>query len=152
MCRWSFHSVKNFLTTLLLCPKQADPPLPQPSTPLPALWHHHTLVFLVFFFRVFILFLAVLGLRCSVRASHCGGFSYCGARALEHRLSSCGARAFLLRGMWDLPGLGLELVSPALAGGFLTTVPPGKPYTLSLPLLLGYTIPRMVCLLIFCSF
>ena len=30
--------------------------------------------------------------------------------------------------MWDLPGPGLELVSPALAGGFLTTVPPGKPY------------------------
>ena len=28
--------------------------------------------------------------------------------------------------MWDLPGSGLELVSPALAGGFLTTVPPGK--------------------------
>ena len=28
--------------------------------------------------------------------------------------------------MWDLPGPGLEPVSPALAGGFLTTVPPGK--------------------------
>ena len=27
----------------------------------------------------------------------------------------------------DLPGPGLEPVSPALAGGFLTTVPPGKP-------------------------
>ena len=26
--------------------------------------------------------------------------------------------------MWDLPGPGLEPVSPALAGGFLTTVPP----------------------------
>ena len=26
----------------------------------------------------------------------------------------------------DLPGPGLELVSPALAGVFLTTVPPGK--------------------------
>ena len=31
--------------------------------------------------------------------------------------------------MWDLPGPGLEPVSPALAGGFLTTVPPGKPPT-----------------------
>ena len=30
--------------------------------------------------------------------------------------------------MWDLPGPGLEPVFPALAGGFLTTVPPGKPY------------------------
>ena len=28
--------------------------------------------------------------------------------------------------MWDLPGPGLEPMSPALAGGFLTTVPPGK--------------------------
>ena len=28
--------------------------------------------------------------------------------------------------MWDLPGPGLEPVSPALAGGLLTTVPPGK--------------------------
>ena len=30
--------------------------------------------------------------------------------------------------MWDLPGPGVEPVSPALAGGsrFLTTVPPGK--------------------------
>ena len=28
--------------------------------------------------------------------------------------------------MWDLPGPGLELVSPALAGGFSTTAPPGK--------------------------
>ena len=29
--------------------------------------------------------------------------------------------------MWDLPGSGLEPVSVALAGGFLTTAPPGKP-------------------------
>ena len=42
--------------------------------------------------------------------------SHCGSRALEHR-------AQLLRGMWDLPRPGLEPVSPALAGGFLTTVP-----------------------------
>ena len=88
-------------------------------------------------------------LCCGVWASHCGGFSCCGARvlgaqasvvvahglsscgsqALEHRLSSCGARAQLLCGMWDLSGPGLKPVSPALAGGFLTTVPPGKPLT-----------------------
>ena len=29
--------------------------------------------------------------------------------------------------MWDLPRPGLEPVSPALAGRFSTTVPPGKP-------------------------
>ena len=28
--------------------------------------------------------------------------------------------------MWDLPGPGIEPVSPALAGGFLTTGPLGK--------------------------
>ena len=28
--------------------------------------------------------------------------------------------------MWDLPGPGLKPGSPALAGGFLTTAPPGK--------------------------
>ena len=29
--------------------------------------------------------------------------------------------------MWDLPRPGIEPVSPALTGGFLTTTPPGKP-------------------------
>ena len=29
--------------------------------------------------------------------------------------------------MWGLPRPGIEPVSPALAGGFLTTAPPGKP-------------------------
>ena len=58
--------------------------------------------------------------------------SSCGSRALECRLSSCGARAQLLRGMWDLPGPGLEPMSPALAGGFLTTAPPGKAHSVIL--------------------
>ena len=61
-------------------------------------------------------------LCCGARASHCGGFSCCGAQALGTRasvvvargLSSCGAQAQLLRGMWDLPGPGLEPVFPAL--------------------------------------
>ena len=34
--------------------------------------------------------------------------------------------------MWDLPRPGLEPLSPARAGGFLTTAPPGKPLHLSL--------------------
>ena len=54
------------------------------------------------------------------------GFSSYGLQALERRLSSCGTRAYLLRGMWDLPGPGIKPVSPALAGGFLTTAPPRK--------------------------
>ena len=90
------------------------------------------------------LFLAVLGLRFCARAlSSCGerGPLFIAVRgplttaaspAAEHRLqtrrlSSCGSRTHLLRGTWDLPRPGLEPVSPALAGGFSTTVPPGKP-------------------------
>ena len=73
------------------------------------------------------------------RASHCSGFC-CGAWALgcacfnswacqaqEHRLSRCGVRASLLQDTWDLPRPGIEPVPPALAGGFFTTEPPGKP-------------------------
>ncbi|KAJ8787736.1 hypothetical protein J1605_022767 [Eschrichtius robustus] len=59
--------------------------------------------------------------------SRCVGFNSCGLWALELRLSSCGSRTELLCGMWDLPGPGLIPLSPALAGGFLTTAPPGKP-------------------------
>ena len=100
-----------------------------------------------FFFLKYLfiyLFMAVLGLRFCARA-----FSICGKRGplfiavrgpltiaaslvAEHRLqtcrlSNCGSRAQPLRGMWDLPRPGLEPVSPALAGRFSTTVPPGKP-------------------------
>ena len=49
-------------------------------------------------------------------------------RLQTRKLSSCGSRAQLLRGMWDLPRPGLEPVSPALAGRFSTTTPPGKPH------------------------
>ena len=48
-------------------------------------------------------------------------------RLQTRRLSSCGSRAQLLRGMWDLPRPGLEPVSPALGGRFSSTAPPGKP-------------------------
>ena len=65
------------------------------------------------------------GARASVVVAH--GLSSCGSRAPERRLSSCGARAQLLRSMWDPPGSGLEPASPALAGGLATTAPPGKP-------------------------
>ena len=43
-----------------------------------------------------------------------------------HGLSSCGTQAELLCSMWDLPGSGIERVSPALAGRFFPTKPPGK--------------------------
>ena len=54
---------------------------------------------------------------------------------VEHRFfSSCDPRALLLHGMFSLPGSGIEPVSPALVGGFLSAVPPGKSqiYALSL--------------------
>ena len=90
------------------------------------------------------IFLAVLGLRFCARAfSSCGKWgplfitvrrplTIAAYLVAEHRLqmrrlSSCGSRAQLLRGMWDLPSPGLELVSPALAGRLSTTAPPGKP-------------------------
>ena len=51
---------------------------------------------------------------------------FCGSRALEHKLASCGSQPQLLCGKWDLPGLGIDLVSPALADRLFTTEPPGK--------------------------
>ena len=77
---------------------------------------------------------------CRHEFSHCGGLSCCGAQALwctsfssrgpwalEHRLTSCGARAQWLCGMWDFPRPRIEPTSPALSGGVFTTEPPGKP-------------------------
>ena len=110
----------------------------------------------------------MLGLRFCGRA-----FSSCGERGLlfiavrgpltiaasliaEHRLqtrrlSSCGSQAQLLCGMWDLPRPGLEPVSPALAGGFLTA-PPGKPPSLffilwycTAPFLLSFFLFFLLC-------
>ena len=76
---------------------------------------------------------------CGAWASHCGslsckawalggaGFSGWGLRAPEQWSRSCGTQFSLLQGMWDLPRPGIEPVSPALAGRFSTTEPPGKP-------------------------
>ena len=84
----------------------------------------------------------------SGQAFHYGGFSFCGAWALGVWASvaaalSCGsivaalglpvhipqwlcAQALLLCGMWDLPRQVFEPMSSVSAGGFLSTVPPGK--------------------------
>ena len=43
--------------------------------------------------------------------------------------------------MWDLPGSGIEPMSPTLAGGFFTTEPQGKPLSsliFKLASLVGY--------------
>ena len=44
-----------------------------------------------------------------------------GTWALEHRLSSCSTWTQLFLGVWDLPKSGIEPLSPALVGRFLTT-------------------------------
>ena len=61
----------------------------------------------------------------------CAGFSLqcllllwsTGSRA--YGLDSCGTWVYLVHGVWNPPGPGMEPVSPALQGRFLTTVPPG---------------------------
>ena len=105
---------------------------------------------------------------CGVQAPPCSGFSCCRAQALglvgfsscgtwaqqlqlqgstAHRLNGCGAQAQLLRGMWNHPRLGIKPVSPALAGEFFTTEPPGKPCPWFLSLLKGYLKFCLVALL-----
>ena len=51
------------------------------------------------------------------------GVTSCSARALEDRLESGGQQAWWHCGLCDLPGSGIEPVSPALAGGLFTTEP-----------------------------
>ena len=55
------------------------------------------------------------------------GLGGCSSQTLEHRLRSCGAQAWLLHSMWDLPRSGMEPISPAFTGGFFTTESPGEP-------------------------
>ena len=54
------------------------------------------------------------------------GFSSCSSQTHELGLRSCSPWAWLPYGMWNLPGTGIEPMSPALAGEFLTTGSPGK--------------------------
>ena len=100
----------------------------------------------LFFFLNFgfiYLFMAVLGLRFCARAfSSCGKWGplfialhgpliaaslVAGHRLQMCRLSNCSSQAKPLCGMWDIPRPGFEPASPALAGRFSTTAPPGKP-------------------------
>ena len=53
-------------------------------------------------------------------------FSSCGSQALEHRLSSCGARDQLLSACGIFLDQGWNLLSLALVGRFFTTEPLGK--------------------------
>ena len=97
--------------------------------------------------------------RCGAGVSHCNGLffgeralergdsvaaargpgSY-GPQALRNRLISCGAQTQWLHGMWDLPRPGIKPMSPALAGGFFTTEPPGKSQCLISLIHFGYSL------------
>ena len=64
--------------------------------------------------------------RCRGRAREQVGYSTFSSRALEHRLSSCGAGLGCPVAP-GRPGPGIAPVSPALAGEFFTMEPPVKP-------------------------
>ena len=104
-----------------------------------------SLIYITFpmIFLIFIYFCLHWGLHCWARAfSSCvelgllfvvvTGFSLWWLLLLQRmgsrceRFSSCGTRASWLCGMEDLPRPGIQPLSPALAGGLLTTEPPGK--------------------------
>ena len=101
--------------------------------------------FIAFFLDFIIVFLAVLGLCCFVDFSlvtENRGYSLGAVRGLvlltmgsrASVVAVCGlwstgsvvGRSQLLHGMWDLPRPGIEPESPAWAGRFFTTGPPGK--------------------------
>ena len=149
-----FHSLiySNHLSFVYICDiyqivhcKHVQFIVPQLYLNKPVFFFFYFLAPLIFIY-LFIYFLAVLGLRFCARASSSygkrgplfivvrGPLTIAASLVAEHRLqtrrlSSSGSRAQLLRSMWDLPGPGLEPVSPALAGRFSTTAPPGKPST-----------------------
>ena len=108
---------------------------------VPVLQFYSLLSLFKFLFTFYIL--AVLGLCCWTQAFSCvkqGLLSNCGAQASQLTWSllfqSIGSTAgrfqqlrftgFNARGMWNLPGPGIEPESPALASEFLTSGSPGK--------------------------
>ena len=104
-----------------------------------------TALALSIFFFTLCLYMAVLGLRCCASFSlvsksggysslRCRGFSCCRAPALGHtgpviavlELWNTGP-VVAAHGLSCSEACGIKPVSPALAGRFLTTEPPGKP-------------------------
>ena len=147
-CLSTWNNVAVFTLVPANCTLSESPIFPIPHPLFQYSWPNISLFY--FFFNFYLLFiyyvyfLAVLGLRfCARASSSCGKqgplfiavrgpltivASLVAEQRLQTlRLSSCGSRAQLLRGMWDPPRPGLEPVSPALAGRFSTTAPPGKP-------------------------
>ena len=150
---WCSPAISSSVTPFSSCP-QSFPA--SGSFPVSRLW--------IFSFLKNHLFMVVLGLHCCARA-----FSSLDEQgllfAVVHGLllqwfplvkstgtrhmgcSSCGAQAYLLWGIWNLPKPGIEPVSPAWAGGFLSSVPPGKSWILSFCQLLYKYFPQLLPLI-----
>ena len=91
----------------------------------------------LFCFSIIHLFLAVLGFSLVTMSRGCSlvrraGISSWWPLSLQSMALGpggfhvCGTGAQVLPGIWKVPEPGLEPVSPALAGGFFSTGPPGK--------------------------
>ena len=66
-------------------------------------------------------------LCCLVQASHWGDCFGCGAQSLEQQASVAVVHGLSdLAALWDPPGPGIKPMSSSLAGGFITTGPPGR--------------------------
>ena len=111
-------------------------------------WYHRIFVIPFFLINSYFIYLLIYLFSCVGSSFRARAFSSCGKRGplfiavhgpltIEappvaghclqmRRLSSCGSWSQLLRGTWDPPRPGLEPASPALAGRFSTTAPPGK--------------------------
>ena len=91
---------------------------------MPSVGKGIALTWTLFYFHLFMFILAVLGLCCCTlvfsSGSEWGLLSSYGARALGLvGFSSCGTRALLPHGMWNLLGPGVEPVSPCIDRGIL---------------------------------
>ena len=120
---------------------RTDPPGAGELARYPAKGDAKALFFKNYLFILFWLcwvFITACGLSLAPANGGCSLVAVCGlliagpSLVVEHRLSarrlsSCGTGPQLPLGMWDLPIPEIKLVSLALQGGFLTTVPPGKP-------------------------
>ena len=111
------------LTSLRTLLQQLSPTLPPPTS------SPHQFPLCTWFFGCtgsLLLYISFLKFRRVGPHSSCGLLTAVASLVMEYGLSKCGIWAQLPCSMWNLSGPGIEPLTPALAGGFLTTGPPGK--------------------------